>query len=652
LPISQTDSLSGRELLALSSTDIKTLHRLDFDNKRFAQEWSQFKTKPDAAGLRQLFQILLTRNGYEVFPLTNDHQGGVLVFKRTHQLYFIKLDISKGQSALYDLPTDLNNPHLVAGIGDEAHKALIAANERNDVIWLKGGIHQPETGQEAVFIIRAAAPGTTIKNSADEIHKNPRLPSPKTVWNGRWQPDEGGAIQPFALRNSKYAIKFKLDTSSWVSHNPFYPFVGEVARKGHYEALLARGPEPLREATNVNNIKQKIEAFTQWGMKIDIHSLPFFKLPGQVAMEVKRINGGLIADLVNLKSNGQAAVQRIIEPMAGSGFYANYARAVGFEGEIIINDINPLISWTQKEIIKQPDRVKHYIDFIKNDLVSMGKQNGFEFDPDNLAVTFKSEQESKEFSARDTVKNFRDEVRNYFDEVMDVVVETKNGEVVVSEPTSKGASVIAKIQDDKIVISAPPPGSDEKAFLAAVFYTVQNNNRYNNGTVEIKKLVNGKYSLHLPISVMVPEGKSIKLLARGMTNTHHLNYISYLHESATHPTSYSNEDGWKLLDNTLDKNNETRNQSDLIILSGHFSDVYLTEANFMKKIEDHVTPLSEKEAKIIITNSYSESKETAFNALGFHTFKKSRKGKAKRDYLLAINKPALQAALSLEISVE
>ena len=71
----------------------------------------------------------------------------------------------------------------------------------------------------------------------------------------------------------------------------------------------------------------------------------------------------------------------------------------------------------------------------------------------------------------------------------------------------------------------------------------------------------------------------------------------------------------------------------------------------MKKIKDHVIPLSAKGAKVIITNSYSESKENAFNALGFHTFKKSREGKAKGDYLLAINKPALQAALSLEDSV-
>jgi hypothetical protein len=234
---------------------------------------------------------------------------------------------------------------------------------------------------------------------------------------------------------------------------------------------------------------------------------------------------------------------------------------------------------------------------------------------------------------------------------VDVVVEIKNGEVVISGPTTTRASVIAKIQDDKLVISAPPPGSDEKAFLAAVFNIIQNNNQQGSGIVEIKKLKNGKYSLHLPIYVMVPEGRAVKLFASGLANTNHINYISYLHESAKHPTHFSNEDGWNLLDNTLDKNGETRNQSDLMILSGHFSDVYLTEANFMKKIKDHVIPLSEKGSMVIITNSYSASKEKAFNDLGFHTFKKTREGKVKGDYLLAINKSAMQAALNLKGSV-
>ena len=487
-----------------------------------------------------------------------------------------------------------------------------------------------------------------VETAHTSTHPGPS--DPATVWNGRWQPDEGGAIQPFALRHSRHAKKFRLNNSSWTSQNPFYPFTGETGQRAHYKELLDNAPPSLKNPTSAANIKQKIETFTQWGMKIDIHSLAFFKLPGQVVTEVNDINGGLIADLVNRKSNGQAAIQRIIEPMAGSGFYTNYARAVGFKGDIITNDLNPLISWTQKEITQQPDRVKHYIDFIKGDLVTLGKQYGFEFDPVNLSIKLKSKQHSQALINTESVKNFRDAVKSYFNEVVDVVVELRNGEVVVSEPPTGRTSVSAQLQGDEIVISDPPSTADEKAFLAAVFYIVQNNNQRNTGIVEIKKISNGNYSLHFPVSMMFTDGPSVKLLSSGLANTNHINYISHLHASAERPTHFANEDGWMLLDSIRDTPYETKNQRDLIVLSGHFSDTYSTEAAFMKRIEDHVIPLSENGAKVIITNAYSPYKETAFKTLGFHTFKQSREGKgtaiAKANFLLAINRPALQAAQS------
>jgi hypothetical protein len=491
----------------------------------------------------------------------------------------------------------------------------------------------------------------------DTVHTvTPPGPSdPDTVWNGRWQPDEGGAIQPFALSHSRHAAKFRLDKSSWTSQNPFYPFTGEVGSRVHYKALLEQGSPLLRAATSAANIKQKIEAFTRWGMKIDIHSLPFFKLPGQVVTEVKDIDGGLIADLINQKSNGHAAIQRIIEPMAGSGFYANYARAVGFEGDMIINDINPLISWTQKEIIQQPDRVKYYIDSIKDDLISLGKQYGFEFDPFRLSIKFQSRQDSQAFVKSEPVKNFRDAVKNYFNEIVDVVVELKNGELVISEPPIRKASVSARLQGDEIVISHPPSTANEKAFLAAVFYLAQNNNQRNADIIKITKINNGNYSLHFPVSMMLTDGPTVKLFTRGLVNNNQINYLSHLHASAKRPTHVANEDGWTLLDNLRDNSNETKNKSDLIILSGHFSDTHLTEAAFMKKIEDHIIPLSANGVKIIITNAYSPHKETAFKTLGFHTFKKSRAGnhkdkgtpEAKGDYLLVLNSSAMQAAQGL-----
>lgn len=479
-------------------------------------------------------------------------------------------------------------------------------------------------------------------------HNNPS--DPDTVWNGRWLPEDGRAIQPFALRHSRHATKFRLDQSSWTSQNPFYPFTSEAGERSHYRALLDQGSPILKTVTSADNIKQKVETFTQWGLKIDLRSLGFFKLPGQVATEVKNIDGGLIADLVNQKTNGQSAIQRIIDPMAGSGFYANYARAVGFEGNMIVNDVNPLISWTQREIIQQPDRVKYYINSIKDDLIMLGRQYNFEFDPSSLSIKLESKQASKEYVQSEAVKNFRDAVKNYFNEIVDVVVELKNGEIFISDPPPGKTSIIAQLQGDEITISAPPHTANAKAFLAAVFYIAQNNNQRNTGIVEIRKISNGNYSLHFPVSMMTTDGPTVKLLAGGLANTDHINYISHLHTSAKHPTHVLNEDGWHALDNLRDKPNETRNKSDLIILSGHFSNTYLSEAAFIKKITDHILPLSENGAKIVITNAYSAYKETAFRTLGFHTFKKTREGKekARGDYLLAINRLAMQAAQSLE----
>lgn len=517
-----------------------------------------------------------------------------------------------------------------------------------------GGSPEPERIQGTTAELR---PGPAKRA---RLEPTPPL-SPSALnsdWRGSGQPNVMEAIQAFALLDSKHVKKFRLEIVTQISQSKFYPFAGEKGQSAHYNKLLAQGTPALSEATSAENIQQKIEAFTQWGMKVDIHSLAFFKLPGQITTEVKEINGGLIADLVNQQSRGKAAVQRIIEPMAGSGFYANYARAVGFEGEMIINDTNPLIAWTQREIVEQPDRVKHYIESIKNDLIDLGNQYHIKFAPSTLSIKFESEQEAKTFVRSDDAKNFRLAVNNYFNEVVDVVVEVKNEKIVVSAPPAKGASVIAQVQGDEIVISATPHIADEKAFLAAVFYVAQNNNQRNTGTVEIKKLSNGKYGLHLPLSTMVTEGPAVKLLLRGMTNNDQINYISYLHKNAQHPTLFSNGDGWALLDNIRDKDNETKNQSDLIILSGHFSDTYMTEADFIEKIKTHVLPLCERGAKVIITNAYSADKEKAYNALGFNTFKKSREasGKdngsnmAKGDYLLAVNLHTMRAVQELQRS--
>jgi hypothetical protein len=566
----------------------------------------------------------------------------------------IRRDTATRPNTIERIYVDLENGTtvMVVPTGDGRYQATTAR------VLIPDGPILERIGGTTQWRIEETSPGPSkrprLEQPVDTVHTatQPAPSDPDTVWNGRWQPNAGGPIRPFALLHSRHAAKFRFEKNSWTSQNPFYPFTSEIGRRAHYKALLEQGSALLKAATSADNIKLKIETFTQWGMKIDLHSLAFFKLPGQVVTEVKTIDGGLIADLVNQQSNGQATIQRIIEPMAGSGFYANYARAVGFEGDMIINDVNPLISWSQKEIIQQPDRVKYYIDSIKEDLVALGKQYGFEFNPVNLSIKFKSKQDSREFVKTEPVKNFRDAVKNYFNEVVDVVVELKNGELVISDPPTRRASVSAQLQDDELVISLPPPTANEKAFLAAVFYITQNNNQRNTGIVEIRKVKTGNHSLHFPVAMMFTDGPTVKLFSVGLANNDHINYISHLHASAMRPTHFANEDGWTLLDSLRD---ESKNKGDLIILSGHFSDTYLSVEAFITKIVEHVMPLSNNGAKVIIANAYSPQKETAFNTLGFHTFKKSRDsnptGKstnmAKGDYLLAINRSAMQAAQSL-----
>lgn len=645
LAVTRPENAPGSELLFRPPSDGQKLYRLDFNSEHFAQQWAAYKTTADEASLRQLFQTLLIRNGYDVFPTAHPEQADVLMFRCADHIYLMKLETSKGHSALYDFTSDPNNPHLLTNIGAEAHKVLIAADARNDIKWLKGSVSSTDAG---VVISRV-----------------PRSqPDTNTVWNGQWRPDDGGSIQPFALIHSRHKEQFSFIDRKWIKQKKTYPFFPKEKLTPEQETTLF-AKTPMAEETNAGNIKQKTELFAEYGMQLDVHTLSYFKVPGNVAAEVTNLNGGLIADLVNQKSNGEPAIQRIIEPMAGSGYYGNYARAVGFEGEMMINDLNPLISWTQKEIAQQPDRVKYYIEFIKRDLIRIGETNQFLFNSE-LAIKFASKEDAKAYigldpapkgtpetlEAKAKVNKFRDDVRDYFIEAMQVIVEIKDGAVIISPPPTKGASITARLQDGEPALDAPVHSADDRAFLAAMFYMTQNSNQRNNAINEIRLLQNGKYTFHFPSNLMFSEGRTLKLFSAGLANIDHLNYIGHLHERAKRPTHFLTGDGWQLLDNLCDT---TRNPSDLILLSGHFSHVYNTEALFFDNIKRHVVPLSNNGARIIITNSYSASKEKSFNELGFHTFKRTRdsdhKGHsiaiAKADYLLAINDSAMHAAQNL-----
>lgn len=134
------------------------LRRLDFAPQHFQSEWNNYTADPSDYNLRRLVGSVLVRNGYEVFPLTNEHRGPTLVFTRANHdaVFFLKLGRVEGDAVRQITPSgdELSDPHLTLRIGAPAHAALRAAYDQNKVVWLLGGPQKTASGWESVFIIR------------------------------------------------------------------------------------------------------------------------------------------------------------------------------------------------------------------------------------------------------------------------------------------------------------------------------------------------------------------------------------------------------------------------------------------------------------------------------------------------------------------
>lgn len=134
------------------------LRRLDFAPQNFQTEWTHYSGAPSDYNLKRLMGSVLVRNGYDVFPLTNEHQGPTLVFTRPNHdaVFFLKLGRVEGDAIRQITPSgdELTDPHLTTRIGEHAHAALRTAYEQNKVIWLLGGVQKTASGWESVFIIR------------------------------------------------------------------------------------------------------------------------------------------------------------------------------------------------------------------------------------------------------------------------------------------------------------------------------------------------------------------------------------------------------------------------------------------------------------------------------------------------------------------
>lgn len=145
--------------LALTPFDAAgTLRRLDFTPIHFPTEWANYRANPSSYNLKRLVGSVLVRNGYEVFPLTNEHLGPTLVFTRKNHdsVFFLKLGRVDGHAIRDITPpgNELSDAHLSTRIGEPAQAALRTAYDQNKVVWLLGGTQTTASGWQSVFIIR------------------------------------------------------------------------------------------------------------------------------------------------------------------------------------------------------------------------------------------------------------------------------------------------------------------------------------------------------------------------------------------------------------------------------------------------------------------------------------------------------------------
>ncbi|WEL57346.1 hypothetical protein PZ739_09375 [Pseudomonas kermanshahensis] len=460
--------------------------------------------------------------------------------------------------------------------------------------------------QSGLWQLARTLPGG-MENNAD--------PQPWRPWS---RPGAQQLPRTLGLSGSRHEGTFSLAGGTHKASNRFFPFVRPFNRRGEFDRLLANAPGAVQRSSDSANIAEKVELFHhQWQLPVDITALRFFRMPGEITSEAKHINGALIADLVTAQHAGQPLIRRVLEPMSGSGFYSNFIRATGFRGEIRLNDISPLVTLTQTEIVRQPDRVKHHINNIKQTLVELWQVNNHDvaFDPQTLKINFPNGDASRTFVNSAQVKRYRDDVRHYFYTTVETQYKLRDGDIVVSPDSS--------------FLADPINGDTEaRAYIAAAFYIMQNNSTRHRAPVQINEM--GR--LDLPMAIVTRDGNAgtVLLLANGLSNLDGLNYLSYLHSHEQGHTTLTRADGWEMLRVVGGESN----LGDLAILSGHFSDVYLSEVEFMDKVREHVMPFVHNRGRVIITNAYSPFKERAYLELGLRVFVLENRAAG---YLLVMN---------------
>lgn len=153
-----TGSLASGGLLTLPAHNSAGLQRLDFDPKRFPQEWALYASAPTAGSLRALLMSLLQHNGYSINPTTRRLSEGAVIFHRpgVAAVFVLKLPPVAGSQVPRTTPAghELTDPAFQSRLSPAERQRLDSHLTHTEVIHLVGGIQQISPDNPSIFIVR------------------------------------------------------------------------------------------------------------------------------------------------------------------------------------------------------------------------------------------------------------------------------------------------------------------------------------------------------------------------------------------------------------------------------------------------------------------------------------------------------------------
>lgn len=405
------------------------------------------------------------------------------------------------------------------------------------------------------------------------------------------------------------------------------------------------------------------QAYAKSTYSLNMNSLAFFPLHGSQPQEILYANGAAIIKTIEaVGEDGSRIIKRVIDPMSGSGTYANFVRAVGFKGELLINDSEKILMIAQQQITTNPQAVLHEIDHLKRRIRDSANAHGYAFNedlvyriPDNdemadLKEKIDAIRDSKENKMmKDALeKQYKAKAGEYWQALGGRLSEAKMQETQARHPAwlDERRRLTARREELKHFFHTELESSIDRnnggetirndAKTAALYYVMQSNTHGVSDTVHYvapKERTKHKYAFHLPIGTFtaldVTRARStsgLRIVALRDTMPSYIDQrqlltISTLHQqnnplsSITRKmTHFSNKDGWNLI--------KEAKAGDFVILSGQFSTKYLTTAQFTQKIKEIIIPASQRGVRVLINNTYKDdivALEKKLRAMHFNT---------------------------------